>query len=103
MAQVLGAARARLRRAPDGAAADAALRRLGALGSVGFDAAAAALLLGRPERRVEPLLELLAEYGLLLTAPDGRYRVHPLTALFARGDSAPEELDLAGGLAGMGA
>ncbi|MDH6116467.1 DNA-binding SARP family transcriptional activator [Kitasatospora sp. GAS204A] len=82
--RVLGSARARLRRAPGGPAAAAALRALAPLGSGGFEVAAAAGLLGRPEPRVEPLLDLLAEHGLLLPTADGRYRMHPLTALFCR-------------------
>ncbi|WP_327068855.1 AfsR/SARP family transcriptional regulator [Kitasatospora sp. NBC_01302] len=102
VAQALGTARARLRRAPGGAAAVAALRRLSVLGPTGFDTAAAAALLGRTERETEHLLELLAEYGLLLADPDGRYRWHPLTALFARAAARPADRPAAptGGRAG---
>ncbi|MCX4746856.1 winged helix-turn-helix domain-containing protein [Kitasatospora sp. NBC_01287] len=84
VAQALGTAWARLRREPDGLAAGAALRLLAALDPAGFDGPAAARLLGRPEPRVEPLLDLLAEHGLLLATPDGCYRMHPLTALLCR-------------------
>ncbi|MFF7632703.1 BTAD domain-containing putative transcriptional regulator [Kitasatospora sp. NPDC008050] len=89
VAQALGTAQARLRRTPGGAAAVAVLRRLGPLGPAGFDAAVVGPLLARPEREAERLLELLAEYGLLLADPDGRYRLHPLTALFARAGARP--------------
>lgn len=87
MLRALGSARSRLRRAPDGPAAVAALRLLAPVGPGGFDVPTAAGLLGRSEPRAESLLDLLTEHGLLLAADDGRYGMHPLTALFGR--SAP--------------
>ncbi|WP_051969847.1 BTAD domain-containing putative transcriptional regulator [Kitasatospora azatica] len=76
LAQALASAETRLRRTPDGPAAVELLRRLSALGPDGLDPL--------PPDLPEELLDRLAEYGLVGTAPDGRYRMHPLIALIGR-------------------
>ncbi|MCC9309657.1 winged helix-turn-helix domain-containing protein [Kitasatospora sp. RB6PN24] len=76
VAQALGSAEWRLDRAVGGPAALAAFRRL--------CRCAPGELAGRLAALPEEHAELLVEYGLLLASPDGRPRLHPLTALYGR-------------------
>ncbi|GAA1256547.1 hypothetical protein GCM10009665_53730 [Kitasatospora nipponensis] len=93
VAQALGSAERRLLDGPGGAAAAWALRSLSRSvqgpGADGFTAERAGRLLGRTEERAEELLDLLTAHGLLLAAADGRYRLHPLTALYGRHGTPP--------------
>ncbi|MFE9422951.1 BTAD domain-containing putative transcriptional regulator [Kitasatospora sp. NPDC006697] len=76
VAQALASAEGRLGRLPGGPAALAALRGASRLAPE----AAAELLAALPGDR----LDLLIEHGLLQPGPDGRPRLHPLTALHGR-------------------
>ncbi|GAA1968169.1 AfsR/SARP family transcriptional regulator [Kitasatospora viridis] len=76
VARALDSAEQRLGRAPGGPAALAELRAVSGLGPEAVPAALAGL--------AEERLDLLTEYGLLQAAPDGRPRLHPLTALHQR-------------------
>ncbi|PYC67058.1 hypothetical protein C7C46_30620 [Streptomyces tateyamensis] len=75
VAAALDSARRRLARAPGGAAALALLARLAAAHPGGADEVSCS---------PEELLELLAEYGLAVPTPAGRYRIPALTASFGR-------------------
>ncbi|MDA2812842.1 tetratricopeptide repeat protein [Nocardiopsis sp. RSe5-2] len=72
--------------------ARAAFVRLGLLPSTAFGTHAAAAAIGATAREAEPVLELLSERSLVEEpGPPGRWRLHALTADFAR-RTAKEEL-----------
>ncbi|MDA2803884.1 AfsR/SARP family transcriptional regulator [Nocardiopsis suaedae] len=72
--------------------ARAAFVRLGLLPSTAFGTHAAAAAIGATAREAEPVLELLSERSLVEEpGPPGRWRLHALTADFAR-RTAQEEL-----------
>ena len=57
----------------------------------GLTTAAAAAVIGLPERRTEDVLESLHSAGLLLSRTPGRYQYHDLLRLFARRRSEHED------------
>jgi hypothetical protein len=80
LAAALDSARQRLARTPDGARALRLFAALTGPGGGGSDEVSC---------REEELLDLLVDHGLLGSAPDGRYLVHPLTALLGRSPDGP--------------
>jgi hypothetical protein len=98
---LLSAAR-RVVELPGGAAALALLRQAAApAGTVVPDGALVPGGRGTPDGPVGPdaaaeLLGLLVEHGLLQAAVDGRYLLHPLTALFASGGWTVDGIRMSG-------